>query len=131
MSKIKYELFDTEAEIVSFEKNSDPTLDILLPADCDGFISIDGVVVRLNQGAASYDLRYIADGEHVPHLVLRRGRILLPKIKKCGRLISLPDCDSEYIRSTSIRERRLAARVNALEEEIELLKKCIYGTKIL
>jgi hypothetical protein len=131
MSKIKYEIFDAEAEVVSFEKNGDTTLDIVLPADCDGFVSIDGVVVRLERGVASYDLRYIADGEHVPHLVLRRGRILLPKIKKCGRLITLAECDSEYVRSTSIRERRLAARVNALEEEIELIKKCIYGTKLL
>ncbi|MBQ7387363.1 MAG: hypothetical protein IJW03_04260 [Clostridia bacterium] len=131
MSKIKYEIFDTDAEVVAFDQKYDASLELILPADCDGFLSIDGVVVRLNGGIAHYDLRYIADGEHTPHLVLGRGRIILPKIKKCGKLISLCECDSEYIRGTSIRERRLARRVRELEDEIEQLKRCIYGTKIL
>lgn len=131
MSKIRYEIFDTDAEAVSFEQTGDGVLLINLPADYEGFLSIDGVVKRLISGTASYDLRYIADGEHTPHLILRHGRIILPKIKKCGKIISLSECDSEYIRSSSIRERRLAARVKALEEEINQLKKCIYGTKIL
>ena len=131
MSRIKYEIFDTEAEVISFDANGDTALELILPRELDGFISIDGVVTRLTDGVARYDLRYIADGEYAPQLVLRRGRIVLPKLKKCGRVISLSECDGDYMRSTSIRERRLAARVKALEEEIELLKKCIYGTKIL
>lgn len=131
MSKIKYEIFGTDAEVVSFEQNGDGTLLISLPDEYNGFISVNGALAQLTNGTARYDLRYIEDGEHTPHLVLRHGRIALPKIKKLGRVITLAECDSEYIRSSSIRERRLAARVKVLEEEINQLKKCIYGTKIL
>ncbi len=131
MSRIRYEIFGTVAEVISFDPKPDTMLEIILPKDADGFLSIDGVVVRLNLGIAHYDLRYISDGEHTPHLILGGGRITLPKIKKCGKLISLCECDADYIRSTSIRERRLSRRVAELEEEIEKLKACIYGTKIL
>ena len=130
MSKIKYELFGGECEAVGYESDGTGVLDLKLPEECDGFISLDGVAVRLCRGEARVDLRYVSDGEHVPHVILRSGRIALPKIKKCGNSIALAECDADFIRRTSIRERRLAARVNALEEEIELLKKRIYGTKI-
>ncbi len=131
MSRIKYEIFDKAAEVIGFEEDSDAVLELVLPSDYDGFLSIDNVVVRLEGGIARYDLRYIPDGEHTPSLILGRGRIILPRIKKSGRLIALCECDSDYIRDSSVRERHLAMRVKELEVEIEKLKTCIYGTKIL
>lgn len=131
MSKIKYQFFDGNAEIVSFIQSSDNTVHFIFPESCDGFLSIDGVVVKVVGGVCEFDLRYIGDGEFTPYLVMQHGRINLPKIRKCGRELSLIECDSEYIRNISLREYLLAERVKALEVEIERLKECVFGTKIL
>ena len=131
MSRIKYEFFDGTAEVVSFNITGDNTITFIFPDSTEGFLSIDGVVVKVSAGIGEFDMRYVADGEFVPYLVMKHGRIALPKIRKAGRLLSLAECDSDYIRSISLREHLLAERVKALEVEIEALKKCIYGTKIL
>lgn len=131
MSKIKYEIFDGNAEVTSFVCENDNKLEFVFPASCEGFLSIDGVVVRVSSGIGEFDIRYVSDGEFTPYLVMPHGRIALPKIKKSGRRISLCECSSEYIRGISLREYLLAERVKALEVEIERLKRCIYGTKIL
>lgn len=131
MSKIKYEIFDGECEAIKSEQDASDMLELVFSESLDGFVSLDGVVVRLTDGKARVDLRYVSDGEYTPHVILKNARLTLPKIKKLGRHIALTECDAEYARRTSIRERRLNRRVSELERELELIKACIYGTKIL
>lgn len=131
MSKIKYEIFDGECEALKHEQDASDILELVFSEQLDGFISLDGVVVRLTDGRARVDLRYVSDGEYTPYVILKNARLALPKIKKLGRHITLTECDADYARRTSIRERRLSRRVSELEKEIEQLKACIYGTKII
>ena len=130
MSKIKYEFFDGEAEICAFKEDGTNIAEFIFPEGCEGFLSIDSVVVKVNSGRAEFDLRYLEDGAYSPALVRKNGRIILPKIKKAGKTLSICEHTDEYVRGVSLRERRLAERVKQLEEEIALLRKSVFGTTI-
>ena len=130
MSRIKYEFFDGEAEVVSYKDDGTYIAEFVFPKSCEGFLSIDSVVVRVSEGCAQFDMRYIKDGEYTPSLVQKHGRILLPKIQKMGKALLLCECNDEYVRGVSLRERRLEARVKELEEEIAKLRKSVFGSTI-
>ena len=111
MSKIKYEFFGTDAEIASFSGNNDGRLSLCFPTGTIGYVTIDGVVIKVTDGTASVDLRYVSDGELRPILVTEHSRISLPPLKKAGKCVALCDPDADHIRALSLRERRLETRL--------------------
>ncbi len=131
MNKIKYEIFEGDAEVTAFSQGKKPYVEFSFTEPYDGFISIDEIVAEVTGGVALLDLRLIPDGEFCPVLILQRGRIVLPKVKKSAKRFCLCDCEADYIRKISLRERRLSERVEILERELEELKKSVYGTKII
>ena len=130
MNKIKIEIFGKEAELLSFESDSSDGLAISFTEKYDGFISIDGVTQRVAGGEAVFDLRLISAGEFAPILILKDKTVSLPKIVKNGKRVRLGECDSNFIRRISLRERRLATRVRELEQEIAKLSKSVYENTI-
>ena len=131
MSKVKYEFFGTDAEISAFTPDGDGRLTLCFPAGTEGYLSIDGVVVKITDATAHLDLRYVSDGEFRPILVLRHGRISLPTLKKAGKHVKICDPTPDYIRELSLRERRLSERVSELEAELCRIHESIYGRTIL
>ena len=73
----------------------------------------------------------IENGSYEPVLILQSKVVRLPRITKSGRKLKPFECTDEFVRSISLRERRLALRVVALEKELKELSSKIYDTTIL
>ena len=131
MNRIAYEIFGETAEITRFESSSCDTVEFLFSESVEGLLSIGGIVGRVYDGVCRLDLRLIDNGAYEPTLILKRGAVKLPCIEKSGRKIRLSDCTDDFVRQISLRERRLAMRVYALEKEIEKISSKIYDTTIL
>lgn len=131
MTKISYKLYGDEAQIIGYSTDCAEGLSLHFEGCEDGFVSINGIATRVREGVATPDCRFIDDGEHAPVLILKYGRIILPRIKKRGCEITLSYCDEEYIRGVSMRERMLSERVTELESAVEALNKSVYGTTII
>lgn len=130
MNKIKIELFEGDAEILSFESDGSDAVKFSFTESYNGFLSIDSIVSHVVEGECTVDLRLISSGEFAPILILEGGSINLPGIVKVGKKLRLSECDPDFIRRISIRERRLAKRVKTLESEVEKLKESIYKNTI-
>lgn len=130
MSKITIELFDNDAEAVEFEYTAGRLFEIRFNKALEGLVSIDGIVSRVSDGVCLYDTGFIEEGEHSPVLLIGNKIIKLPEIKKAAGRILLSKCSDEYVRSASLRERRLAARVKELEKRLEQLMGKLDGTTI-
>ena len=128
MSKIKYELFGKDAEIISFESDCEICLLLDFGKPLEGLVSVEDVVSRVNNGICSFDIRLIDQGEHQPMLILKDQVILLPGIVKSGTKICPAFCSDEYTRDVSIRERKLSLRVDALEKTLKILENKITRT---
>jgi hypothetical protein len=131
MSKITFELFDNEVEVVGDVKDSEYELMLEFPSGTAGFVRIGELAERLESGTCVFDLRLLDNGEYTPELFIGDARIILPQITKTGCLIEINDCTSEYMRATSQRERALEALVGSLEARILQLEDKVYGTTIL
>ncbi|MBP3401805.1 MAG: hypothetical protein J6K85_01970 [Clostridia bacterium] len=131
MSKIAFELFGSEVEVVGAVNDSEYELMLELPESTTGFVRIGDLAERLESGVCVFDLRLLENGEYTPELFLDNSRIALPKITKTGCLIEIKDCTAEYMRAASQRERALRSLVGTLEEKIALLEEKVYGTTIL
>ena len=130
MSKIRIECFGGEAELLSFESDGNYIADISFSEAYDGFISIENILTRVSRGVCALDTRLISDGEYEPTLILEHGTVKLPRLKKCAKLLRPAECDSDYVRRISLRERRLTERVKTLEAEILKISKSVFGTTI-
>lgn len=131
MSKISFELFDGEAEVVGIVSDSDCELVLELPLGLSGFVRIGDLAERLADGRCAFDLRLLPNAEYTPEVFLDNSRIILPSFKKTGYLVEIDDCTQEYIRSASQRERALESYASSLEERITLLETSVFGTTIL
>ena len=130
MSKIAIELFDKDAEAVGFEHTEGRLLEIRFNEKLEGLVSIDGIVSRVSEGICLFDTRLIDEGEYSPFLLTEKMSVRLPTIKKTARRVLLSECSDEYVRSASLRERRLAARVSELEKRLEQIMSRLDGTTI-
>lgn len=125
MSKLKIEIYQNEAEAVSFEPDERESLLLSVFPACDGFISIDGVSKRVKEGECVFDLRLLGSGKHTPVLILQDKSINLPTLIKIGKRLTLADCSGDYVRALSIRERRLETRVAELEARVKKISDSI------
>lgn len=131
MSKISFEIYEKEVEVVGYLSNSEYELMLEFTKAEPGFVRIGELAERLEGGVCTFDLRLLDNGEYTPELFLNDRRIALPKIQKTGYLIEINDCTSDYIRAASQRERMLETTVRLLEEKIEVLDERVFGTTIL
>ena len=131
MNKMHIELFDGEAELVCFERGKTHKLEFTFPEPYDGFITAGGITARVCEGKCLFDLRLMDDGETSPVLILKGSRTVLPALSKLGCTVAPSGVSADYLRSVSIRERRLRERVERLEAEIEKLSKSIYGVTVI
>ena len=131
MSKIRYELFGSNAEISAFSSDDSGKLTMFFPDIRDGFLSLDGMAVRISDGVAVIDMRYVSDCEFRPTLIQENEKIDLPPLKKVGRCVQICAPGTDYIHALSLRERKLSKRVDALEREIAHIRESIYGKTIL
>ena len=131
MNRISYEIFKEDAEITFFEGASDEIAEFSFSEVEEGLLSIGGIVARVSGGKCRLDLRLIENGSYEPVLILQSKVVRLPRITKSGRKLKPFECTDEFVRSISLRERRLALRVVALEKELKELSSKIYDTTIL
>ena len=130
MSRLTIELYDLEAEVVTFREDSSELLEIVFTDPCDGFVTAGGITSRVKDGRCVFDLRLMDDGETEPVLILREGRFKLPPINKQSGSIALAHPGLDYIVRLSQKERMLSKRVEELEKRIEELSKSITGVSI-
>ncbi len=130
MSKIRYEIFGNDAEILEFTSDDESRLELLFSEKYEGLLSIDGIAARVSEGKCSFDMRLIDAGCFTPVLITKNKVIKLPEIKKSGKRVSLSECSDDYTRSISLRERRLSSRVAALEKELGLILSRLNTTTI-
>ena len=130
MSRLKIEIYGSEAEVTAFEPDECESVSFLLSSPCDGFISIDGVTARLRGGECIFDLRLLGSGKYTPVLILEDRIVTLPTVIKTGKKFALADCTQEFIRAISKRERELEARVAELEATVKKLADSIFKNTI-
>ncbi len=130
MSKIKYEIFDTDAEVIEFADGKSDALEISFTEKTEGLISLSGSVTRLTDGRCTVDTGRLAVGTHTPILVKENGVIKLPSLVKSERSLTLSSYGDGNIRDLSIRERRLSSRVDMLEKRLSELEKKLDTTTI-
>ena len=130
MNRIAYEFFDGAAEITLFESGGSDEAEFSFPDSAEGLLSIGDIVGRVHGGVCRLDLRLIENGSYEPVLILKGGCVKLPTLEKSGRRIRPTDCTEKFVRDISLRERRLAMRVCALERELERICSKIYDTTI-
>ena len=130
MSKIVFELFGSDAELVSFHADGSMGVDFIFNTPYEGFLSVGGIVARVTGGRCHFNLRLVDDGEHSVTLLSSHGSIKLPSIIKRSKEMRLADCDTGFIRSLSLRQRRLEERVKALEDRILSAEESIHKTTI-
>jgi len=128
MSKIVFEIFKNSAELTSFKPDDSLSLLLEFNGNCEGLVSIDGIVSPVQNGVCKFDSRLIDRGEHQPVLILKDEVIKLPGIVKSAGRIHPAMCSDEYTRDISIRERRLSARVEALEMQLKAIESKITRT---
>ena len=131
MSKLSFEIFDTEYELVGIALDGENALVLEFSEEYEGFVRIGDLTSRLDGGLCEFDLRQIENGELFPTLVIPGRIVNLPKIKKLGRALEILDCTDVYIRSASQRERALEDKVARLERELEEISNKVYGETIL
>lgn len=130
MNKISLEIFENEAECISFEGDGSGGLIFELSEPLNALLSIDGIVKPLTDGRCTLDLRLLTDGEHEPHLLYAKRKIALPRLTKRASKIRLADCGADFIRRVSLRERRLAERVKELETKLIEVCDKVFGATI-
>ena len=131
MSKLSFEIFNTEYELVGITSDGENRLVFEFSEEYEGFVRIGDLTSRLEGGRCEFDLRQIENGEFSPSLVIPNRIINLPQIKKLGRALEILDCTDGYIRSASQRERALEAKVSCLERQLEEISSKVYGETIL
>ena len=116
MNIIKLEIFKNEAECLSFSSSKGAGLTFDFGTEIDGFVTVGSITRSVSEGLCTLDSRILADGEYEPTLILDRKTVRLPKIVKRGEQIRLAGFTDDCIRRLSLRERRLARRVEELEQ---------------
>lgn len=131
MSRLKFQLYERECELLEQLHDSSDSLEVDFSENLSGFLRIGNLTARLSDGKCQIDLRLLENGDYTPELVLDGRLVLLPLFKKFGSVVECVDCTDAYIRAISQRERALSERVKTLEEKISLLEDRVYGTVVL
>lgn len=118
MNIIKLEIFGKEAECLSFSSSKGPGLTFDFGKEISGFVTVGSITRSVFEGLCTLDGRILEDGEYEPTLILDKKTVRLPKIVKREDKIRLAECSDDYIRRLSLRERRLALRLEELERRI-------------
>ena len=130
MSKINIELFESDAELISFKQNGERSLVFDFSTMLDGYISLGTLTSRICGTSCAIDIRRLDDGEYTPHLILADRTLDLPKIKMQYGIIMPLEPDTDFVTKLSLRERRLKKRVDELEKKLEELTKKVSGTPL-
>ena len=131
MNEIAIEIFGSEAELLSSECGNRGALRLAFTGINEGFVSIDGVVCPVKEGKCIFDTRLISRGVHEPRLIMKGSSVPLPKIVKGRDTVSPAEHSADYVRSISLRERRLEARVGELEAKISEISNAIYRNTVI
>ncbi len=130
MSKINIELFGSDAELISFKQDGEAALAFGFPTMLDGYVSLGGITVRICGQACAVDIRRLADGEYIPHLILADRTVDLPRVKMQYGIITPIEPDTDYVTKLSVRERRLRGRVDELEKRLDEITKKVTGASL-
>ena len=130
MGKISLELFDKCCEIISFEYKKDYVLVFRFDRELDGYVHLGNHATRLKGRSCAVDIRDLAEGEHIPRLILEDMTIDLPRITNKNGIIAPKEHQTEEIGDVSLRERRLCRRVDELEARLDEITKKVFGSKI-
>jgi len=131
MSRIRYEIFGKEGEILFYDALINEAVEISFTKEYEGLLSVGSIVVKLSGGSCRIDKKLLPEGEYEPILVTKNFISKLPGFIKEAKGIRPLKCKDEYIRSASVRTRRLEERIEKLEETILHLNERINGTTII
>ena len=130
MKRIVYEIFEKEAEIVSYTDGGGRYADIQFKNVDDGYLTIGNEAHRISGGLITLNVNSLPDGEIRPTLTANGAFIPLPTLFKDGTLLCPAEIDDGYIRESSLRERRAETRIKKLEDKVAALEKSVFGRKL-
>lgn len=130
MSKISLELFGRDCELTAFEYKKESVLVFEFTEALDGYIQLGSHAARFTGRECAVNLAGLAEGEHIPRLILEDATLDLPKIKNEGGVILPAEHTLSEIGGISLRERRLCRRVDELEERLNEISKKVFGATI-
>ncbi len=130
MSRIKYRLYDTVAEIIAYTDSSGEALELEFDGEAKGYVKLGDRTAALKDGKCCFKTAELREEEYRPFLVIEGASIALPAIVRNGMRFSPLPPDEEYIRNLSLRTLALQKRVKELEAFAEEIRKKVYGTTI-
>ena len=130
MTKIKYSLFETEAEAVIEVGTQDSRLVIELSDVKEGALVLEGVCTPLSFGKATFDLTKLSDGVHHPIFTVNSLTLRLPAFVKESGCVRLPPLTDDNLRRLSLKARKNEARLDELEATVRRLENYIKNTTI-
>ena len=130
MKKIIYEIFEKEAEILSFTDGGGHYADIIFKNVTDGYFTVGSEAYKISEGKITLNINSLPDGEITPILTANGAFISLPTLFKDGTLLCPAEIDDGYIREISLRGKRAEELLKRLSEKVAALEKSVYGTKL-
>ena len=130
MGKIILELFGRDCEIVSYEYKKENYLTFEFTEELDGHLVLGRSTEKLKGKSCTVNIKELADGEHIPRLILKDMTIDLPKLINEYGIIYPAEHSLNEIGEISLRERRLSRRVTELEARLEEISKKVFGSTI-
>lgn len=129
MSTIRYEIFGSDAYVVSHDINTSELV-LIFPEGTDGFIRIGARIYKLSSSKAEINPSELDDGHHTPHLFTSWGEYRIPGIIKNGKALYLAAPSDDDLRLNALRTRRLETAVISLEKQLMGLQDKIEKTTI-
>ena len=130
MSSLKVAIFDNVCEVLSFKSDDSPVFSIECDKTLNGYLGIGDLTCELTDGRACLNIRPLSDGKYLPKIVTKCFELALPGLTKRYNTITLAECDSDFVRELSLRERKLEAEVTEIKEKLLALSESVYGAKI-
>lgn len=130
MSRIKYQMCDEIAEVLSYTSAPTGELELEFGESAEGYVKMGDRAAALKGGKCRFSASKLPLEEYTPMLILKDKQVTLPPIVRRGVSFYLLPPDEEYIRGISLRTIALDQRIKELEVFAEEMRKKVYGTTI-
>ncbi len=129
MTSFVYFIKDRAPYLVSLNYERGDTLEIRIENAAPTYIRIGNTVVNVENGVGRVKLSALSEGVYTPEVIFNDKSVLLYPIRvSLGKVrIYKPE---EICAALGARAYLEAARVDALEDEVKMLKEAVYGKEI-
>ena len=139
MSRVNYEFFGDEFDLVEFTADGSGELTVTLGDLCGrdvfgnaAYLELSGVMKKCEMASASFDISHIENSESLtPTLLWGRKRYTLPPLSIKNGRPDIPNRTADYARLTAKHLEHLEAEIERHGEKIERLERLVFGSSVL